>query len=160
MKILQVDIVGTEKGVCASMGAPRSPKGGEERTGEKGRGRRRAARQRGTRGEGRGRGGGPRANDGKCENPFRENGAVVGGEGGSRDGLVRQTGRAVIWGQGMRGHGGRGAQRWGALWRRDNAKSGQEGADVAFTEVDTDATVPLSPPSVHHRVRPTTLFPP
>ncbi len=48
MKNLQVDTVGTEKGTCASMGAPRSPKGGEEQSGEKGCGRRRAARQWGT----------------------------------------------------------------------------------------------------------------
>ncbi len=111
---------------------------------------------------------------------------MVGGEGGSRDGLVRQTGRAVIWGQGTREHGGRGGQgggRWemgsakvgvmkagrrgmgegeeeteGRAVEKGQCKSGQEGADVAFTEVDTDATVPLSPPSVRHHVQPTTLF--
>src|SRR6266702_4700558 len=87
MKILQVDTVGTEKGVCASMGAPRSPKGGEERTREKGRGRRRATRQRGTRGEG------PRENGVACECPSRANGAVGvhqrGAGGANRRGVKR-----------------------------------------------------------------------
>src|SRR6266702_1655945 len=80
MKLLQVDTVGTEKRAGASMGAPRSPKGGEERTGEKGRGRRRAARQRGTPWEG------PREKGVACECPSRANGAEgvhQRGEGGA-----------------------------------------------------------------------------
>ena len=67
MKILQVDTVGTEKGACASMGAPRLLKGGEERTGEKGCGRQRAAFQWGE---------GPHENGVACECPSRANGAV------------------------------------------------------------------------------------
>src|SRR6266571_3382805 len=83
MKILQVDTVGTERGACAAMGAPRSPKGGEERTGEKGRRRRRAACQRGTWGEG------PRENGVACECPSHANGAVgvhQRGAGGAKQG--------------------------------------------------------------------------
>ncbi len=116
MKILQVNTVGTERGACASMGALRSPKGGEERTREKGHGRRRAVRQWGTHANGgrgcmktgshangavgvhqrgagganRGggwNGGGPRANDGTCEHPFRENEVV----GGAQPGEVGDT---------------------------------------------------------------------
>ncbi len=71
MKILQVDIVGTEKGVCASMGAPRSLKGGEEQTREKGHRRRRAVCQWGMQGEG------PHENGVACECPSRANSVKV-----------------------------------------------------------------------------------
>ncbi len=76
------------------------------------------------------------------------------------------AGDARTWGEGSAKVGGArkwavqkwGSQKWGdaewgreerrqrgMLWRRDDAESGQEGANVAFMEVDTDATVPLSP---------------
>ncbi len=76
------------------------------------------------------------------------------GEGSAK---VGGTGKWEVRKQGLRKWGdaewGREERRRrGMLRRRDNAKSRQEGADVAFTEVDTDATVPLSPPPVCHCV--------
>src|SRR6266702_4623259 len=51
-------------------------------------------------------------------------------KGGSRDGLVRPTGRVVIWGQGTRRHGGRGAQRWGAPGNGQCESGGRESRET------------------------------